>query len=179
MKTVAIRELVFRDVSGFLMLLVGHGCNGKRWRVWEKVKWMVYHSNNKYLLQRLLLAIYRFTNVPMYQSLWVIFNTWIVFLIQFLIIVKHIYVSNCHNSIIVTFVQKIDIFRSHISVSSMNYLYGHSVTFNIFWNYCKKAYCLFLRVCLDIVIHLSMGVISCRRVEIQHVLTFQPGVNFF
>ena len=44
------------------MVLVGHGCNDYRLRIWEKVNWIVFHSDSKHIYQRLLLpAIHHFS----------------------------------------------------------------------------------------------------------------------
>ena len=41
-------------------VFVGYGSNNNRLRVYEKVDWLVYHSDLKHLPQRVLLAIHQF-----------------------------------------------------------------------------------------------------------------------
>ena len=48
------KQLVFRGIWVLGMVLVGYGSNDNRLRVWEKVDWMVYHSDCRYLHQGLL-----------------------------------------------------------------------------------------------------------------------------
>ena len=48
------------------MVLVGYGSNGNRLRVWEKVDWMVFHSNRKDLPQRLLPVMH--SVIPVYTK---------------------------------------------------------------------------------------------------------------
>ena len=43
------------------MVEVGYGSNDNRLRVWEKVDWMVFHSDSKYLHQRQLPVIHQFS----------------------------------------------------------------------------------------------------------------------
>ena len=43
------------------MLLVGYGSNDYMLRVWEKVKWIVFHSDCEHLNQRLPPAIQHFS----------------------------------------------------------------------------------------------------------------------
>ena len=43
------------------MVLVGHGRNDNRVRVWEKVDWMGLHSDCVHLHERLLPAIQQFS----------------------------------------------------------------------------------------------------------------------
>ena len=44
-----------------VMALVGYGSNDNKFKVWEKVDWMVYHSDCKYLYQMLLPAMQQFS----------------------------------------------------------------------------------------------------------------------
>lgn len=61
MKTVTVKKLVSKGVWNLLKVLENYGYNGNRWMVWERVEWMVWHSDLKYLRQRLLLTIYQFS----------------------------------------------------------------------------------------------------------------------
>lgn len=36
-----------------MIVLIGYGSNGNGGKVWERMKWMVYHCDRKYLPQRL------------------------------------------------------------------------------------------------------------------------------
>ena len=42
----------FRGIWVLLMVLVGYGSNDNRLRVWEKVDWIICHSDCKHLYQR-------------------------------------------------------------------------------------------------------------------------------
>ena len=44
-----------------MIILVGYGSNKNKSRVYEKVDWTVCHSDQKFLPQRLILAIKQFS----------------------------------------------------------------------------------------------------------------------
>ena len=44
-----------------VMVLLEYGTNDNIMRVWEKVNWMICHSDCKYLHQRILLGIHQFS----------------------------------------------------------------------------------------------------------------------
>ena len=57
MKIVAVRQVV--SIGFIIMVLVGYGSNDNRLRIWERVEWMVCHSDRKHLYQRPLPAIHQ------------------------------------------------------------------------------------------------------------------------
>ena len=52
--------LVSREMWVLAIVLVGYGRNGSRLKVWEKVDWVICHSNCKHLYQKLLPEIRQF-----------------------------------------------------------------------------------------------------------------------
>ena len=56
----AVRELVSRGARCLLIVLLRYGSNNNRWGK-GKVGVDSFHSDHKYLRQRLLLAIYQFS----------------------------------------------------------------------------------------------------------------------
>ena len=44
------------------MVLVGYEGHGNKFRVWERMDWRLCHSDNKHFSQRLLPAIYKFSD---------------------------------------------------------------------------------------------------------------------
>ena len=61
MKSVTIKQMVSRGMWGLVIVLVGYGSNSNRLKIYEKVYWMVSHSDFKHLLQGALLAIHQFS----------------------------------------------------------------------------------------------------------------------
>ena len=51
MKMFAVGQFFSRDVCGLLMVLVGYGSDDNRFRVSERVVWMVCHSDYKHIHQ--------------------------------------------------------------------------------------------------------------------------------
>ena len=60
MKIAIIKQLVSRGTGGLVIILVGYGSNNNRLRVYEKVHWLLCHSDLKHLPQRVLLAMHQF-----------------------------------------------------------------------------------------------------------------------
>ena len=60
MEIVGVRQLVFRGMWFLVIVSVGYGSNN-RLSGWERVVWMICHSNHKYLQQRLLPTIHQFS----------------------------------------------------------------------------------------------------------------------
>ena len=60
MKIAIIKQLISRGTRGIVIVLVGYGSNNNRLRVYEKVDWLLCHSDLKHLSQRVLLVIHQF-----------------------------------------------------------------------------------------------------------------------
>ena len=61
MKIVTMKQMVSRRMRGLVIVLVGYGSNNNRLKIYEKVYWMVCHSDFKHLPQGALLAIHQFS----------------------------------------------------------------------------------------------------------------------
>ena len=52
-----------RFIVSMEVMIIGYGSNDNRVRIWERVEWMICHSDYKYLHQRLLPAIINFLSL--------------------------------------------------------------------------------------------------------------------
>ena len=69
---IAVRELASRGVWGLLMVLVEYESNGNRWRIRERMKWIVCNSDQTHRYYRLLPVMQKFFWV------WTIKNQWLL-----------------------------------------------------------------------------------------------------
>ena len=63
-----LKKLVSRGMWVLVMVLVGHGRNNNRLRVWETVDWMVCYSDCKHLHERLLPEMHQFSELDDKES---------------------------------------------------------------------------------------------------------------